>query len=217
MLGLSVRNGFSGMLHTEHPQQPVSSKPVTGHSNAELDSASAVVRQAGNSANFDMPANETPIQTAGVNGDVDQVDTNSARLLALAQQYKDSNQEAHNALTILAQKGEAMARAIRSEDQSRITDTMAGFLGYYSGVVVRSGVYAQLSIQDQSLVNQLSNQNIQISSEQIGQTVYGSVEQQLDTYIPNQDKNAVSATVAAKQVNKNSDQTRQCGQNLSCQ
>lgn len=212
-LGFSVANVFSHMLDKDTKPLVVANQLTADSVNAEADSASTMINRQTEVLPFNTEASDVLIQTVGVNGDIDQVNHNSAQLLALAKQYEDSDPQISNALIILGQKGQSIAQAMQQGQKQGVTDAMADFLGYYSGVVVRSSdVFAQLSAQDQSLVRALSNQNIQLSSERVGHTIYGSSSQQLDSYTPG----ATSTAAAANQVNGNSTQIKQCGQNLKC-
>lgn len=160
--------------------------------------------QAGNSQNAN-------IQVSGANGDMQTVYANSATMLELAAQFEQSNPKVSNALIELGQLGQKMALSMASGNKQGTGKLWDQFTGLYGTFYEDSQGYGKLSAADQALVSNLTNQSVKLTADFID-IGYGSYTGLNDS----RSSPSSDTTDAANQVNSNSEQTEQCGENLKC-
>jgi hypothetical protein len=117
----------------------------------------------------------TTVQVSGSNGTSTKILANMNKMGELAVQYQESNPEAYNAIIKLGEKGKELAQAIKACEQgcsqTAIDNLRHQFESIWSGEVHGSGVYEQLSKQDQNLLLSLTNESGQLvadASSQVG-------------------------------------------------
>lgn len=154
-----------------------------------------------------------PISTMGANGNSATVQANAAQMLAIAAKYSQTAPELSNSIIKLGQLGQQMGHAIDNNDAKTAGQVWDAFATLYREILVEPGVYQKLKPEDQKQIQALTNQSAQLTADftKIGYAGYTGLDDYRD--VP-AESNATSKL--ATQVQGNSNQTVQCGQNLSC-
>jgi hypothetical protein len=210
----SIGGGVTHMLPSSKPNNPTTTNilpsgslpnasPNTNVVNTEVVVSNVVASQ--------DSVDSKPVSTAGSNGDSSIVQANASKLLTIAAKYTQTTPKLSNALVQLGQLGQQMGQAIASNDKLAASQIWSNFTDLYTDILLLPGVYGKLNPEDQTLVKTLNNQSSQLTANFTGTAYTGHPG--LDDYngVP-----ASSDTKAAEQVQSNSDQTVQCGQNMKC-
>jgi len=217
MLKDSINGSISGMLAPSAAQSSKSNvaKQIAIQTGMPAMQASTTAFAASvNAQDSSVPIGSSQnanIQVSGANGDMQTVYANSATMLELAAQFEQSNPKVSNALIELGQLGQKMALSMANGNKDATEKIWDQFTDLYGTFYEDSQGYGKLSAADQALVSNLTNQSVKLTADFID-IGYGSYTGLNDSRLsPATDKKD-----AAKQVNSNSVQTEQCGENLKC-